>query len=377
MPAVMHTLKFKKQTVPPEIMKKASSLTGSAFLRYILYEVNEEHREALMLHEKFRLETFQFRWPYQKGSLAGNKMAATGFYAVNDSDRVKCVFCRGSLHSWEQGDNPAVEHANAFPFCPFILRQNCGNKSLVESADSPAYPEYKEYSNRLSTFSAYPTDSPMKATTLCDAGFYFRGTDGGLRCYCCGIIVQSPLFKESLLEKHYPGCDHVSPMNEQMLTNSITGTPTQEKPSRSPLEVNIVQGTEKQNINEISSQLSRVKMDIAPSKDIDDMKIKTNTVAQQTRQQEVEPTKLSAHIARRNRGHQINLQGKSFHCLSCEADGAAAVAASHIGLPCTHLIYCEKCNNQIVEQNKIDSKDLPPCPRCGNTLVGTLCVHFS
>ena len=51
-----------------------------------------------------------------------------GHNSVDQYDRVQCVFCRGSLHKWEEGDNPMTEHAKMFPSCRFVKGLECGNQ---------------------------------------------------------------------------------------------------------------------------------------------------------------------------------------------------------------------------------------------------------
>ena len=52
----------------------------------------------------------------------------TFFPFADHSDRVQCVFCRGSLHNWDPTDTPMAEHAKAFAFCRFVKGLECGNK---------------------------------------------------------------------------------------------------------------------------------------------------------------------------------------------------------------------------------------------------------
>ena len=45
---------------------------------------------------------------------------------VDQSDKVKCIFCQGTLYSWKKTDVPDKEHKKKFPTCPFILNLNVG-----------------------------------------------------------------------------------------------------------------------------------------------------------------------------------------------------------------------------------------------------------
>ncbi|XP_071627180.1 E3 ubiquitin-protein ligase XIAP-like isoform X2 [Temnothorax longispinosus] len=65
-----------------------------------------------------RLVSFD-RWP--KGMSQTKKTLATaGFYYTGSGDQTLCYYCGGELRNWELEDNPWVEHANWFLFCPYI-----------------------------------------------------------------------------------------------------------------------------------------------------------------------------------------------------------------------------------------------------------------
>ncbi|KAK3585155.1 hypothetical protein CHS0354_034287 [Potamilus streckersoni] len=47
-------------------------------------------------------------------------LASAGFYYVGMGDSVQCFFCGGGLRSWQNGDDPYVEHARWYPDCDYI-----------------------------------------------------------------------------------------------------------------------------------------------------------------------------------------------------------------------------------------------------------------
>ena len=52
-----------------------------------------------------------------------NELSEAGFfkpYNNRKTDLVVCFHCGGGLDGWKEGDNPKIEHARAFPDCPFI-----------------------------------------------------------------------------------------------------------------------------------------------------------------------------------------------------------------------------------------------------------------
>ena len=81
--------------------------------------------------EAKRLRTF-FNWP--ANSVVDKKLLAqNGFIYLNVNDRVQCVFCRGVLSDWEQGDIVANEHKTHCPECPLAFGYDCGNIPLTDN----------------------------------------------------------------------------------------------------------------------------------------------------------------------------------------------------------------------------------------------------
>lgn len=80
--------------------------------------------------EKERLETF-INWPVSW--LQPAELARDGFYYLRTEDHCACVFCRGIVGSWEEGDTPRGEHQRHFPHCPFIKGQPVGNIPIEHS----------------------------------------------------------------------------------------------------------------------------------------------------------------------------------------------------------------------------------------------------
>ena len=82
--------------------------------------------------ENKRLETF-IDWPVSW--LKPNDLARDGFIYLRTLDHCACVFCRGKIGSWEEGDTPPGEHKKHFPHCPFVKGESVGNVPLsIENA---------------------------------------------------------------------------------------------------------------------------------------------------------------------------------------------------------------------------------------------------
>ncbi|KAL8575548.1 hypothetical protein ACOMHN_059612 [Nucella lapillus] len=65
-----------------------------------------------------RIQTFT-NWQHE-GSHPAARMAEAGFYYTGHADLVRCFYCRGGLKTWEQSDQPWVEHCRWFPRCPYV-----------------------------------------------------------------------------------------------------------------------------------------------------------------------------------------------------------------------------------------------------------------
>ncbi|XP_041351569.1 baculoviral IAP repeat-containing protein 7-A-like [Gigantopelta aegis] len=89
--------------------------------------------EAAPIREEFarfkaeaaRFATFN-SWP-STARADPRDLARNGFIYTRIADRVQCVFCRGILRNWTEEDNPADEHLEHFPHCPFVNGENVGN----------------------------------------------------------------------------------------------------------------------------------------------------------------------------------------------------------------------------------------------------------
>ncbi|KAF6035875.1 Iap2 [Bugula neritina] len=210
------------------LQKSLDAMSPSEYLSYVLHDLTLDERESLLVDERQRLKTFLANWPHEhKNGLSGAIMARNGFYYLNDSDRVQCVFCRGSIKDWSSGDDVLREHGVSFSFCRFIKGIECGNRPYKSEklckedlANIDVYPHslgntassntkdiehdcevlgistnrastirYAPYASRIRTFTKWPTHCLVKAEDVCEAGFYYTGFSDSARCfYCSGNI---------------------------------------------------------------------------------------------------------------------------------------------------------------------------------------------
>lgn len=106
----------------------AVPLSSSAELR----SERRFHCQLELLLESVRRQTFA-NWTV--ASIDPDSLARAGFFYLQTSDHVQCVFCRGIVGYWDPEDRPDVEHRKHFPNCPFVSGVATGNVPLTHPAD--------------------------------------------------------------------------------------------------------------------------------------------------------------------------------------------------------------------------------------------------
>ena len=89
-----------------------------------LCNVDRDHPDFSRLRdESVRLSTF-YDWPERVASIVDPRdLAKAGMFYTGQTDRVQCIYCRGYLRNWVQGDVPADEHRRLFPDCPLVRQR--------------------------------------------------------------------------------------------------------------------------------------------------------------------------------------------------------------------------------------------------------------
>src|SRR6266705_11867 len=77
--------------------------------------------------EKTRLETFN-SWPLPWISVF--ELAKTGFYYLNEGDKVRCHYCAVVIYNWEATDVPKDVHKKLSPDCPMLNGMSIRNVKL-------------------------------------------------------------------------------------------------------------------------------------------------------------------------------------------------------------------------------------------------------
>ncbi|XP_011876982.1 PREDICTED: baculoviral IAP repeat-containing protein 7-B-like [Vollenhovia emeryi] len=66
-----------------------------------------------------RLASFD-RWPIAM-SQTKESLATAGFFYTGSGDQTLCYHCGGGLRDWEPQDDPWIEHAKWFEYCPYLV----------------------------------------------------------------------------------------------------------------------------------------------------------------------------------------------------------------------------------------------------------------
>ncbi|XP_066586499.1 death-associated inhibitor of apoptosis 2 isoform X2 [Prorops nasuta] len=149
-----------------------------------------------------RLQSFS-TWPIPL-IVSPERLAKSGFYYLKQADMVECVFCKGVLTKWQDGDDPDREHVTHFPACDFYMHMYSendmlllGNVKLVPGTTSglndlgiqthlaPRQPEHATYEGRLRTFREWPEHLKQTPEMLAESGFYYVGIEDQVRCFHC------------------------------------------------------------------------------------------------------------------------------------------------------------------------------------------------
>lgn len=219
------------------------NLPPPLFEKYKTFRVPSES----LRFEKCRLDTF-IDWPVS--FISPIELAKDGFYFLRISDHCACIYCKGIIGAWEEGDTPRGEHKKHFGRCPFITGSPVGNIPMAEcnillkytnrfimpkggsswesrcdrgSVDvtglgretrdpgkishkrvtqklsdislediglleykGPEYKPYLTFESRLETYKHWPDTLKQRPRDLAEAGFYHCAPADHVRCFHCG-----------------------------------------------------------------------------------------------------------------------------------------------------------------------------------------------
>ncbi|XP_055855654.1 death-associated inhibitor of apoptosis 2 [Episyrphus balteatus] len=172
--------------------------------------------EIDLKNEMHRLATFK-NWP--NPNISPQSLVKAGFYYLNQSDQVKCAWCKGVIAKWEKNDNAFEEHQRFFPDCPRVLLgplieiASDGIRDLgIQQISPPKKAKYSSLDARMRTYANWPIPDIQKPEALSQAGFYYQDIDDQVRCFHCNGGLRSwqkeddPWFDHA---KWFPHCQFV------------------------------------------------------------------------------------------------------------------------------------------------------------------------
>ncbi|XP_032688139.1 baculoviral IAP repeat-containing protein 7 isoform X2 [Odontomachus brunneus] len=177
-----------------------------------------------------RLRSFN-SWPISS-VVSPEQLAKSGFYYLQFSDLVECIYCGGVLTKWEAGDDPDSEHRLHFPNCDFYMRYETEDEALeipnvtlvpgtktdmtelgIQIHNGPSNPKNATYEERLRTFVGWPTDHNQTPEMLSTAGFYYTGFQDQVRCFHCDGGLRNWEPEDDVWSEHarwFPTCTFVN-----------------------------------------------------------------------------------------------------------------------------------------------------------------------
>lgn len=143
-------------------------------------------------------------------------LAKAGFYYYNQSDHVRCAWCKGVIAKWELGDNPFNEHVKFFPSCPRaalgpnveIASKEINNIGILPIQQSK-HDQFASLDVRIRSFENWPKSDVQAPDVLATAGFYYLDEGDHVRCFHCSGGLRSWQHEDDPWEEHakwFPKC---------------------------------------------------------------------------------------------------------------------------------------------------------------------------
>ena len=144
-------------------------------------------------YESMRVESFQAAtWQSANVPVSEPLLAQAGFFYTGIGNIVECFCCHIKLSDWKVGHSPFEEHQKVQPRCPFVQgvdADNIHSRLPVMAGNTSRALGMRSITERLASFSRWPTSHSVKAVKLAEAGFYYAGNGDSVICCSCGITV--------------------------------------------------------------------------------------------------------------------------------------------------------------------------------------------
>ncbi|OCU02363.1 hypothetical protein XELAEV_18008126mg [Xenopus laevis] len=162
--------------------------------------------------EESRLNSFK-KWPFY-ARIKPLELSSAGFFFTGTRDTVQCFSCKGCLGNWEENDDPWKEHTKWFPECLFLrsnkslddIKQYIGSyvgfsgitgRHFATVMGGRIFPSitskniFQDENVRLDSFKKWPENAHARPASLAGAGFYFTGITDTVKCFTCGVCINS------------------------------------------------------------------------------------------------------------------------------------------------------------------------------------------
>uniref|UniRef100_A0A1I8IA74 RING-type domain-containing protein n=1 Tax=Macrostomum lignano TaxID=282301 RepID=A0A1I8IA74_9PLAT len=136
-------------------------------------------------------------------------LAADGFFYLQETDRVKCAFCKGVLKGWKAGEQVREAHRRHFSTCPFVLFVEVGNVPR-EHREPEGASRFRELPNEVAV-SALGFRSAA-SVLACKGGLLLLESERATCCFSCGLRVNDWSCSDDVWIEHArwsPRCPHV------------------------------------------------------------------------------------------------------------------------------------------------------------------------
>ncbi|XP_067951499.1 uncharacterized protein [Watersipora subatra] len=267
--------------------------------------------------------------------------------------------------------------------------------------------KYAPEATRIKTFARWPASSPINSSLLCSAGFYYTGFDDSVRCfYCIGSLKGWNAGDDPWIEhaRWFPYCSYLLQLKGQQFVDEIHASTSEGnkykrstiKETKQAKEINTKRFLEEEmmrlavKLGHKQSTVARaVELNGGPFKSISEL-LADIYKREETSNLDLEPQALPKEDAPKKmviaeedearivtdavqyKNASSDLKAPAGCCLICYNKVNQPVNASYVGLPCGHLLYCDKCNAQEVKRSENPAyKSKCPYQSCQGYLAST------
>jgi len=275
-----------------------------------------------------RIRTFA-RWP-ASSPITAQKMCEAGFYFTGFEDQVRCFFCAGGIKQWRENDDPSEEHARWFPDCAFLIQQK--GQGYVEEVHAKTPNNMKSVRKTQAQKSAETKQNDQKTI------------EQDMQSICLKLGYT----KEDI--------DRVLEVNGKPFNNISM----------------IIDALNSDEVEDCSTT-----MRVAPRHSTNSVKSTSSTCPEEDRHKLLVNQDGASYNPGTFNGTEIQPKYQ-LGCRKCEMTTEGFVPATHVGLPCGHLIYCDSCNSEEKRKASFSNYQVKcPAYKCGALLKGSIKVYFS